>query len=949
MDKIGSVYRIIKRIGSGGGGIVYIAYHKGLEKYVILKEDRKGIYIAEEEQRREVDVLKELKNPYIPQVYDFFVEGNKVYTVMEYIDGESLEKPLKRGTLFSIPDIIKWSIQILRALSYIHERGYVHSDIKPANLMRRENGDICLIDFNIAVSLGATNFAGISEGYSSPEHYGQDFSSYGTSDTQTQDNDATESMDSTLQYHNGETTVPFPALKEKYGKRIRPDIRSDIYMVGATLYHLLCGSRPAKDARDVVVLSKGKYNEQIVDIITKAMCPNPDFRYQTAEEMLHDFLSVRYADKRSVRLKKQISLYRSITLSLLIVGIFCTLIGMKRIQTRETWLKLIGYAKEAKADGDADRALAYVMKTIPRKTGFINRIVNPRLLPDTRRELTNILCVYDLRDCYEGDRTVELSSAPFALRISPNGQTISCLHKDNLSIIDVSNGKILETLQADGSALSEVEYLNDDTVIYAGRQGVTAYSIRDSKYLWEGKPGTAIAVSDDGSTVAAVYRDEEFATIYNAATGVEKGTIDFIGKSQSVVENDIFLNPNDNLFELNSDGSELAISFSDGSAYIIPINGEAEGEIEISDGKEGFFHFEGGFSGDYFAYGAMGNGNYSFQVFDLTSDEVLLQMHSNEYYTVMTDAEAIYLGEANKLVEVLPETGEQRPLVKTSQVIDDYVTDGKHTMIAGDDSIEFYDANANILNTVFRKSSRNLIDLKNGVAVAGCSDSPVVGIYKYITKKENDFGKYDKDVVHEETRVCADKEHITIFNFEGFSTYTVSGKKEVEISIPNSESLYDQQFLRENGKSLLEVTYRDGHVVYYDAVTGEVSDEKEGVDTDETLLEEFETENYRIESPLHGTPVVYDKKNNRIIKKLSSEDYLTYVTEMNGYIVAQYMSIEKGYYGLLMNRRCEVIGEIPNLCDVYDGMLYVDDGNGRIRCVKIYEWNELIELAYAEK
>lgn len=143
-EMIGSTYRIIKRIGAGGGGIVYLAYHERLQKKVILKADKRRITTRSDLLRREVDVLKELSHTYIPQVYDFFVENDIVYTVIDFIEGESLNKPLERGERFSQPVVIKWARQILEALKYLHSpthgnppRGYVHSDIKPANIMKK--------------------------------------------------------------------------------------------------------------------------------------------------------------------------------------------------------------------------------------------------------------------------------------------------------------------------------------------------------------------------------------------------------------------------------------------------------------------------------------------------------------------------------------------------------------------------------------------------------------------------------------------------------------------------------------------------------------------------------------------------------------------------------------------------------------------------------------------
>ena len=86
---IASTYEIIQRIGSGGGGVVYLANHLRLNKQVVLKADKRKITTRPELLRREVDVLKDLSHPYIPQVYDFFAEGDIVYTVMDFVDGET--------------------------------------------------------------------------------------------------------------------------------------------------------------------------------------------------------------------------------------------------------------------------------------------------------------------------------------------------------------------------------------------------------------------------------------------------------------------------------------------------------------------------------------------------------------------------------------------------------------------------------------------------------------------------------------------------------------------------------------------------------------------------------------------------------------------------------------------------------------------------------------------
>ena len=83
---IGSTYKIIRQIGSGGGGNVYLAEHTRLGKLVVLKADKRRITTRPELLRREVDILKNLRHSYIPQVYDYFAENDITYSVMDFIE-----------------------------------------------------------------------------------------------------------------------------------------------------------------------------------------------------------------------------------------------------------------------------------------------------------------------------------------------------------------------------------------------------------------------------------------------------------------------------------------------------------------------------------------------------------------------------------------------------------------------------------------------------------------------------------------------------------------------------------------------------------------------------------------------------------------------------------------------------------------------------------------------
>lgn len=941
---IDSTYEIIGEIGSGGGGIIFLANHKRLGKKVILKADKRKITTRQELLRREVDVLKDLSNPYIPQVYDYFTEDLNVYTVMEYIEGESLDKPLRRGEHFEQSQVIKWAVQLLSALCYLHNpvhgnppRGYVHSDIKPANLMRRPNGDISLIDFNIALALGEEHAIGKSVGYASPEHYGLDFSSYRSLRT---DKDETETIDP-------DETVTITPCMSPHEKKIMPDVRSDIYSVGATLYHLLSGKRPAKNALDVIPLSADKYSLAFVSIIMKAMNPNPDLRYQTAAEMLEAIIGLRENDSRFKRYKRQVVIARGILFSMFVIGVLSAFAGLRRMQLKEGWLKLAEYSRDAFNAGDSTQALQYVMQAYPRKKDPLT----PESIPQTQEVLTEILGVYDLDDDFNVYKTVQLPSAPLDLQMSPGATTAACVYKGNVAIINLDSSEIIETLPAEKSALAEVEYLDENTIVYAGTDGITTYDISNKMKLWNGKPATGISISGDGKTIAAVYKDNTYATIYDAHTGKEKYVTDFKQRCQSITRNDGFVNPSNNLFDLNFDGSMLAVSFSDGSLSVFKLNTESENEdIEIFSDTSNYSHFEGGFYEQYIAIAAT-NDNLEDSVFIIIDTDSIIQtggFQSEGYYSAYVNEEGIIVGVDNILVQIDPVTGEQQPLVDTAQRINRYSHDGEFTLTSTDGYVYFFDEQANEMCSFEREVGCDFVTLRGDTALIGSSDSSVVWITKYENHSDAEVAVYDPAYLHDEARISGDSKTIMLFSYDKFRICDMNGEVIRDVLIPNAEEVYDQQFIRDGTDSYLEIIYNDGQVKRYDASSGQLT-ESETIDTpDLSLYEEFETENLRIESPLHGTPKAYDKKSGELVAELNDDAYLTYISEIGNYIIAQYVTTDNKYYGYLMNQQCQVLAYLSNLCDVLNDKFLFDYPTGHIKQAKLYELEELQEIAWNE-
>lgn len=297
----GGLYRLDKKLGSGGGGVVYKAWHTRLQKYVVIKELIRGTKDSIETQRNEVEALKNVKSAYLPQVLDFFTEENRVFTVMEFIEGVSFDKLLENNRRFTQSEVIKWYGQLSAALEVIHKSRIFHRDIKPANIMLLPNNDVCLIDFNAAI-VGKSDIKLISRslGYASPEQY-EIYERYKNSAIAPIRYITSEiNRDSSSQSGMG---ADF-SIADNIDWRL-----SDIYSLGATMYHLLTGIHPSPIAEEVVPLSEiGEYDEGLVYIIECSMNFRPKDRIPTAEALSAALRDIYRYDKRWKNLQaKQIA------------------------------------------------------------------------------------------------------------------------------------------------------------------------------------------------------------------------------------------------------------------------------------------------------------------------------------------------------------------------------------------------------------------------------------------------------------------------------------------------------------------------------------------------------------------------------------------------------------------------------------------------------------------
>lgn len=251
-------YEILRVAGRGGMSTVYAARDLRfgqVERLCAVKEmgdnepDPGTRALSLVNFEREAALLATIDHPAVPKIYDYFAYNGMIYLVLEFIDGDDLERALAaRKAPFPEADVLRWAIEICDVLEMLHSYGdapIIFRDLKPSNIMLRSSGRIALIDFGIARTFQGTQRGTMigTEGYAPPEQY-----------------------------------------------RGLADARGDIYALGATLHHLLTNSDPRQQTpftfheRPIRSLNPA-VSEEFSAVVKRMLEYHPDQRYQTASEV----------------------------------------------------------------------------------------------------------------------------------------------------------------------------------------------------------------------------------------------------------------------------------------------------------------------------------------------------------------------------------------------------------------------------------------------------------------------------------------------------------------------------------------------------------------------------------------------------------------------------------------------------------------------------------------
>jgi serine/threonine-protein kinase len=267
-ETIGKKYKVVKALDKGGMAEIYKVYDRLEREYKAIKIVPQAAYGSEalEHLRTEINISKKISHPNVIRVYDLLEDRGRYFLVMEYIDGKNLYQLLKAspGKRLNEYDVIEYMIQVSKGLKEIHRRGVIHLDLKPRNIMITVEGETKILDFSISKMIGELVRTRLQGGYA-------------------------------------RGTLPYMApeqLSRSYGKESE---QTDIWSLGATMYHLLSGEYPFGTDKKKIRHPQGKPSGKKINhvssptknFVVKCLQKNSTERYKDMGEVLKELNKIK--------------------------------------------------------------------------------------------------------------------------------------------------------------------------------------------------------------------------------------------------------------------------------------------------------------------------------------------------------------------------------------------------------------------------------------------------------------------------------------------------------------------------------------------------------------------------------------------------------------------------------------------------------------------------------
>ena len=273
-------YKIMKKLGEGGMGVVYLAEDTKLKRQVAIKFLPRHISVNEEERKRfeiEAQASASLNHPNIATIYSIEEYDNQMFIVMEYIEGRSLEDIVKLHHNASLPldDIVNYAIQIAEGLKTAHNKGVIHRDIKSSNILVTNDGNVKIMDFGLAKLTG---------------------------------------QEKITKANTAVGTVAYMSPEQAQGKEVT--YKTDIWSLGVVLYEMLTGQLPFKGDYEQAILYlilnenpesistlRARVPGELEKIINKTLVKDPEKRFDSMTALLDELYALNPQFKAKKKLK----------------------------------------------------------------------------------------------------------------------------------------------------------------------------------------------------------------------------------------------------------------------------------------------------------------------------------------------------------------------------------------------------------------------------------------------------------------------------------------------------------------------------------------------------------------------------------------------------------------------------------------------------------------------